>query len=252
MTIKLIKLIAVCRSLAIRTLLAAAFFFAVASSAQAQILWYNGDDDHISGLVGTDSTVTEGADGIVYDDFNIASNTTWDISGVYGTFLYSTVAKGGDDAITPTANWEIRTGVSDGNPGTLVASGVAPLTVTQIGTDRGYTLNTASISGLDVTLGTGTYWLGIQPVATAGYGYLVTTSGTNSIGSPGGNDSNAFYTSTSFGYYFFPTGPPPVQGNDFSMGVTGIAVTPEPSTWLLLVIGGIVLVSFRLRKYAVR
>jgi len=167
-------------------------------------------------------------DGIVYDDFNVTSATGWNIESIFGTFLFTAAAT------SNSATWEIRSGVSVGNGGTIVASGFGPAVVTQIGTDRGYNIEHIEISGLHFALAPGTYWVGMEPTTPAGYGYLVTTSGANAIGTPAGNDSNAFFTSTDFDVFFVDT--VPLDGHDFSLGLTGVAA-PEPSVWMLL-LGG--------------
>ena len=209
-------------------------------SAQAQVLWYNGDYDMQGGLIGTENSATGNDSGFVYDDFNVTTPMGWDVKLLFGNFLYSTPATPAFpvDAVTTSAYWEIRSGVSDGNGGTVVFSGLSPITVNQIGTDRGYAIEQVSIDGLDLSLDAGTYWLGIQPVASDGFGYLGTANGTNAVGTPAGDDSNAFYSDSSGTYYFTSaTVADADNGSDFSLGIKGIAVVPEPSTWALLFAG---------------
>jgi hypothetical protein len=198
-------------------LFGAVLILASMTGAHAQ-LWYNGDDNGVNSYFSTDSP---GYSGIVYDDFNVTSSGGWEVNGVYGNFL--------DLSDVTTANWEIRSAVSSGNGGTLVASGTSAAAVTSSTDSFGGTLYNVSITGLNFDLAAGTYWLGIQPVASA-FGYVVTTSGANAVGTPGGNNGNSFF-SDNYGDNFQST------TNDFSLGVNGTAQSvPEPSAWAMLFI----------------
>jgi hypothetical protein len=104
----------------------------------------------------------------------------------------------------------------------------------------GNNLYTITVSGLTLHLAMGTYWLGLQPISSGSdYGYLVSTSGANAVGTPPGNDGNAFFSQSadvpggamSFAYASSPSDGP----EDFSLGVTGSV--PEPSTWALAILG---------------
>ena len=207
--------------------------------SSADTLWYNGDNDHLNGLLASDSTDSAGFSATVYDDFNVTSAGGWNVDGAYGTFLYTS------DTVTPLANWTILSGVSGGNAGTVVASGTSTITVTPIGVDHQYTIDDVSITGLNVNLAPGTYWLGLQPETTVGYAYLTSTSGANAVGTPAGNDGNAFYTNDYYGVYFGST--QPVSGHDFSLAITGIKVVPEPSSYALVRIG-LLAIGWKLRK----
>jgi hypothetical protein len=137
------------------------------------------------------------------------------------------------------ADWEIRTGISQGNAGTLIASGStsAPVVTPTGRSGFGYNEYMVEVTGLNVflpMLPSGQhYWLNVTPVGP-GYGrsFNTTTSGTNCVGGPCGNDQNAFFNSTYFGTYFTSTANV-AQPYDFSNGVIGSAV-PEPATWALL------------------
>ena len=158
---------------------------AFALNANAITLWYNGDADGVNGLANERNTVVSQAG--VYDDFAITGGPAWHVTAVFSDNLMTA-----GEVIT-SADWEIRTGISAGNAGTLIASG------------------------------------------------------TNCVGTPCGNDQNAFFNSTFFGAFFTPT---QVQGQDtnFSNGVMG-TVVPEPATVALLVCGvGALLIAVRRRR----
>ncbi|HKM52944.1 MAG TPA: PEP-CTERM sorting domain-containing protein, partial [Isosphaeraceae bacterium] len=146
------------------------------------------------------------------------------------------------------AYWEIRSGVSSGNGGTLLYSGDGADTLTATGRYEPVipgVLNVYEYTNLvsvSVSLGPGTYWLAVAPDVSGMNSYITTTSGTNAVGSPPGNDGNSFQSSTFFGLNFVPTSDPSIEGPgtwDYSMGVIGTAV-PEPSSLMLGLVGFIV------------
>ena len=105
-----------------------------------------------------------------------------------------------------------------------------------------------------MVLTAGTYWLSvIANDATPFFGdraYVMTTSGLNSVGRPPGNDGNSFIsnnlpTGATGAYSFTSTSANSVEGPgtwDYSMGVSGTfttAAVPEPSSLILVAIGGL-------------
>ena len=92
------------------------------------------------------------------------------------------------------------------------------------------------------------YWLNVTPVGNGtGRSYNTTTSGANCVGTPCGNDQNAFFNSTYLGVYFESTAHEG-QPYDYSNGVIG-NVVPEPATVALLTFGvGALLVAARRRS----
>jgi hypothetical protein len=206
-------------------------------------LWYNGDWDFVNGLANERNTlVTQAA---VYDDFNVTAPLGWNVTAVFSDNLSYTV-------IT-AADWEIRTGVSEGNAGTLVASGTtnSPI-VTPTGRGgeiREYMVEATGLNLFLPMLPAGQhYWLNVTPVGNGtGRSYISTTSGTHCVGTPCGNDMNAFFNSTYFGTDFTSTANEG-QPYDYSMGVIG-NVVPEPTTVALLSCGaGALLIALRRRR----
>jgi hypothetical protein len=204
-------------------------------------LWYNGDFNGVNGLANERNTaVTQAA---VYDDFNVTAPLGWNVTAVFS-----------DDLMPPFqvitgADWEIRTGISEGNAGTLIASGTtnSPI-VTLIIDDREFFEYRVEVTGLNVflpMLPSGQhYWLNVTPVGNgSGRSFNATTSGANCVGSPCGNDQNAFFNSTFFGAYFTSTANEG-QPYDFSNGVIG-NVVPEPAVWAMMALGMVVLIAIQ-------
>jgi hypothetical protein len=216
--------------------------FALATTAIAQsrpggyddgFLWYNGDFNGVNGLANERNTaVTQAA---VYDDFNVTAPLGWNVTAVFSDNLMSTTVTGAD--------WEIRTGVSEGNGGALIASGTtnAPI-VTLTWCHFGFCEYRVEVTGLNVHLNQGTYWLNVTPVGNGtGRSFNSTTSGTHCVGTPCGNDQNAFFNSTYFGAYFTSTSNEG-QPYDYSNGVIG-TVVPEPPPWAMMAMGAVVLIG---------
>jgi hypothetical protein len=202
-------------------------------------LWYNGDFNGINGLANERNTVVSQAS--VYEDFIIPNGQTWNITGVFSDNLANTTIGGAD--------WEIRSGVSEGNGGTLLGSGSnSAATVTLTGRSGfGFLEYMVQVNGLNLNLGPGTYWVNVTPVGNGGgRSFNSTTSGTNCVGTPCGNDQMAFFNSTFFGCNFTST-TNVGQPYDFSDGVVG--TIPEPATVALLTCGvGALLIAVRRRR----
>jgi len=210
-------------------------------------LWYSGDFNTVNGLVNGINTNVGNAN--VYDDFTV-TGSGWTVHSVFSNDLM--------DFSTSSAEWEIRSGVSSGNGGTVVASGTSA--ATQVATGRsgfGEAEYTVQVSGLSISLAPGTYWLTVAPVDSGGGGqpYNTTTSGTNGVGSP--INGNSFFSSSHYSDYFTPAGS--VSGLyspvDFSMGVIGVlpnSSVPEPSTFLVAACGSLMGTGYWWRKRRVR
>lgn len=222
------------------------------TSAQAQ-LWYNGDFNGVNALSSERNTTV--SQSMVYDNF-VVTGAGWTINSVFGNFLANFAWS--------TADYEIRTGVSVGNGGTVISSGTG-LAATQVATGNsgfGLTEYTATISGLSIFLNPGTYWFGMSVVGTGNSvtdrAFVATTSGT--AGSNVTIDGISFFNSTFFGSNFEGTlAQMQYVPSDFSYGVDGAGsgqstggddVVPEPATMTLLATGLAGMAAARRRKAA--
>jgi len=147
--------------------------------------------------------------------------------------------------LTPTAGyWEIRTGVSEGNGGTLVATGTETgANFLQTATGRsafGYTEYTDAVRFYNpLILPNGTYWFAMVPFCNGcdGRSFNTNTNGLNSLGTQVSDQQ--YWNSPYFRVNFFNANS---QGplSTFSSGV--LADVPEPGTLLLCatsLLGGI-------------
>jgi hypothetical protein len=233
---------------------------ACCAPAQAAPLWYNGDRDNRDALINQTSSLSggAGADGRVYENFVIPTGQTWIITGVFSNdvknpfFTVPTAA---------TASWEIRSGVSAGNGGTLVASGDNAVNSSNTGrTSTVYAPFSATevhheVDGLNLVLSAGTYWLSVAVDTTGAvdpYWAVSSTSGANAIGTPPGNDGNSFFSSAQSGDSFTATSD--IEGGgtwDYSLGVVGV-VAPEPSVVAMGLGAGLSLLVYALARSAYR
>ena len=199
--------------------------------ASAATLFYAGDFDptnpNANGLANENDAIVGGNPygAATYENFT-TDPSGWNVTGLFSNNL---------SQLTPTAGyWEIRSGVSEGNGGTLVASGTGAVNNTPTGRSGfGYTEYKNEVDGLNVTLTGGTqYWEAVVPVCTtcAGRAFNTNTFGLNQIGTNTPNQQ--FFNSSFFGANFtnannegvFPA---------FSQGVVGTTV-PEPSSLIML------------------
>jgi hypothetical protein len=226
------------------------FASGVASQLSDTPYWYNGDPDGYSDLV---NAVNGGSPGNVYDDFVVGTGGIT-VLGVFSNDVIISQFGVAEPGIITQAQWAIRSGVSTGNGGTIVASGTNAATQTDThlsGDQFDQTAYTIEVTGLDVTLAPGTYWLTVAPVFTdrTSLSYLSTTAGTNGIGTPTAQDGDSLFNSAffsiNFGTAISQTGGDPGDGNkvDFSEGVEIGTSTPEPATAALCWIAACLLSS---------
>jgi N-acetylneuraminic acid mutarotase len=197
------------------------------TSTPHNFLWYNGDFNGLNGLANEENTsIGSGEFASVYDDFIVGDSGGWDVTAVFSDNLENTNVTG--------ATWEIRQGISEGNGGTLIASG---MTMTPVVTPTGrsgfgFTEYMVEVIGLSVHLpaSANPYWLNVTVVGDlTGRSFNSTTSGANCVGTPCGNNQNAFFNSNFFGANFTSTANEG-QPSDFSMGVESfVCCGPSPT-----------------------
>ena len=126
---------------------------------------------------------------------NFTNSQAWNITNMFTDNL---------SGLNPqTGYWEIRTGLSEDNGGTLVASGTAPLTRTLTGRiDFGFAEYRDQVNGLNLILAPGTYWMAVVPQNTndANRSFNTNSFGLNAVGTQTSNDQ--FFNSSFFGANF--------------------------------------------------
>lgn len=159
--------------------------FIAAALPAATTVFYNGDYA-TSGPNGgnyLDCNNCRGSGLFVYDNFSVNS-TAITLTEIYGTWIINNVNAG---FIPTAAYWAIRTGVSQGVDGVLVASGFGSLATTSLPVLPGWTsfaFFQGTITGLNVVLNPGEYWLTISPTALqsgSAETFLVGTNGANAV-----------------------------------------------------------------------
>ncbi len=161
-----------------------------------------------------------------YENFVVGSGGAW-VTGFWTNNLMNIVPQ--------TAYWELRKGVSEGNGGTIIASGTSVDQVTPTGRSGfGYTeyQNYVDIGSYFIPLDPGTYWYAVVPQAPDqdGRSFNSNTFGLNGHGTF--IKDQQYFNSAHFGASFtnadyfgdFPL---------FSGGVTDDFI-PEPSSLLML------------------
>jgi hypothetical protein len=166
-------------------------------SLPAAICWYNGDLDNRNGFTSERTTLV--ADSWTFDDVNFPGGM---VTGFKGHWMCS----GGQQNSLSGADIIVYSGMSEGNFGTLIAQvNNVPVTVTPTGNfPFGHTevRIDASLGGSSFNLAAGTYHVGLRVVGSAAVGqaWTCTTSGTNAVGTPPGNNGRTFLQSNFFGF----------------------------------------------------
>lgn len=222
-----------------------ALLAAVAMPASALTVWYGGDPNMDNGL----RSETGGVYGssMTYDNFT-TTGTGWNVYYLLGNFAM--------DFQTTQMAYEIRSGVSEGNGGTLISSGTIDVTQTATGdVNNGWIAsNVYTLAGNTnpINLAAGEYWVGLAPVMSDpnsyGNAFVCTTTGDGGIGSPL-NDGKSFFSWDGYGYNFVSSGYAfGSSDKDFSYGVFANPVVPEPGSMLAMGMGLLSFVPFVRRR----
>jgi hypothetical protein len=123
---------------------------------------------------------------LVYDDFVVPAGG-WTLVGVFSN-NYMNQPK------TQRAHWIIRSGMSEGRGGKVVASKTSPATLhprTPVDPE-GYAEYEVRVDGLNVKLEPGRYWFAVAPIAE-GLSYINATAGGHAIGTPRGDNGEGYF-----------------------------------------------------------
>jgi hypothetical protein len=213
--------------------------------ARADTLWYSGDFDSQAGYSNVRSTISSNAT-VMFERFDVTDGNGWGVTSLWSDNFSpdNSFFSGG----VTQADWSIRTGMGTGNAGTILFGGIGSLTltptgrkyVTPVGTNLEYKLE---ITGLNVYLPPGEYWMNVTPYSAGGVA-ISSTGGANAIGTPfGGNDPGLWWWSDGGHNYDFVS-----RGT--SMGVGGGVAIPEPSSLLLTAASTLLLWPFVKRRRA--
>jgi hypothetical protein len=180
----------------------------------ANTLFYGGDFDGIDDLSNENNSTV--SDARTYGNFYVTDPSGWDITTVFSNNELSFFPSGG-------VNWEIRSGLSENNGGTLVASGTGyPGTFTVVGEAFGdlEVQVAVDLSASPVHLDPGQYWLNVTPVGHGtGRSFVAETQQVNAIGTQ--DTGNCYQDSTYFGTSFELTTNIISTAANFSLGVGG-------------------------------
>ena len=205
----------------------------IASLGTAQAQFFGGYADGVTNMPTGNNSPIGPPLRMVYDDF------TFDIAGDIISFEMIGLNNTG----SPVAMYyEIRSGVSAGNGGTLLFSGNTQ-GATQGALPLDGSLGTPPPGpgqygwydgglpvGSPIHLDPGTYWVGLAPLEQFGSFDVTSTQGLGSIGHPIDNGNAFYYDSSNPSADFISMGT-----NDFGLRVlTAASTVPEPGTLSLL------------------
>jgi PEP-CTERM motif len=214
------------------------------------ILFYGGDfevnNPNANALANENDAIVSGTPygAATYQNFVIPAGHVWNIQSLFTNNLSDLTPNG--------AYWELRTGLSEGSGGTLIASGFGSTgagTFTWTPTccnGLNYDSYQAHVTGMSVDLGPGMYWESVVPQAPdqSGRSFNMNTfTRPNGIGTQ--VDNQQYFDSAFFGASFTNANNEGVF-QTFSSGIDGYEV-PEPSS-LIMVGSGLVSLGGFLRR----
>jgi hypothetical protein len=211
------------------------------TSGGSSVLWYGGD---YSGGQRTNNTMLSVQSGnSVLDDFVVDSPAGWHVTGLFSNNFKS-------DPPTPgshiQAAWSIRPGIGPGVFEQIIDQGIGDATVVPTGRADEYRI---TVSGLSIDLDPGIYVLNVSPIVpppAPGDFYVGKSGGANAVGRAG--PGPALYERHDL------TNGQPIHtqiAESFdraSIGVIGVRVVPEPSTWTVFALVLVALVVRRRRS----
>jgi hypothetical protein len=183
--------------------------------------WYNGDWKQFIASSSNWQSL-DGSFSRIYDDVAVPDGG-WTVVGV---FAHVDMAP----AEITQAVWEIRSGVSAGNGGMVVASGVGAATMTHTASvGGGHEIYLLQVSGLWIQLPAGRYWVSLAPITSDPQTYLCATLGTNAIGEPKGTDGAAYRWGFGSNFAVAQTSGQGGTTGDYSLGllISGATATRE-------------------------
>ncbi len=141
-------------------------------------LFYGGDfvdnplgpSDLANGLANETTNLVPGTPygAAVWSAFTVPAGQTWYVTGLFTNNQSSYgVLDQSPNVPEAAAAWSINEGVVPGSAGTVVASGTSAATSTPTGR-QAFGLNeyTVQVTGLSITLTSGTYWMSVVPLCT--------------------------------------------------------------------------------------